>query len=51
MPLLTSMTPGSSRGGGAAGGVRASAGVAALIGAEVLGRLRGDAFRRYSCCR
>ncbi len=44
------MTPDSS-GGGTAGGVHASATVAAVIGAEVLGRLRGGAFRRYSCCR
>jgi hypothetical protein len=38
-------------GGGAAGGVCASAEVQALIGDETLGRLRGEAFRRYSCCR
>jgi hypothetical protein len=38
-------------GGRAVGGIYASAAVQALIGDETLGRLRGQAFRRYSCCR
>ncbi len=31
--------------------VQASSAVTALIGAETLARLRGQAFRRYDCCR
>lgn len=33
------------------GGVAASFAVQALVGAETLGRLRGEAFGRYFCCR
>src|SRR5260221_13690043 len=35
----------------AASRVQASAAVTAQVGAETLARLRGEAFRRYDCCR
>ncbi len=35
----------------AASRVQASSAVTALVGPETLARLRGEAFRRYDCCR